>query len=62
MNCAAKYYVISVYFVYRFLDFPIRASQLSFMMKTLKDVTTLFTPRPMIRLGDTAVEHVAQFS
>ena len=61
VNCAAKYFVISVYFQYRFLDFPIRASQLRFMMKTLKDVMTFFTTRPLIWLGDNAVGHVAQF-
>jgi hypothetical protein len=43
VNRAAKYFVISVYFEYCFLGFPIRASQLRFIMKTLKDVTT-FTP------------------
>jgi len=32
------------------------------MTKTLKDVTTFFAPRPMIRLSDIAVGHVAQFS
>jgi hypothetical protein len=62
VKCAAKCFVISVYFECRFLDFPLRASQLRFMMKNLKDVMTFFTPRPLIRLGDTAVGHVAQFS
>jgi hypothetical protein len=62
VKCAAKYFVISVYFECLFLDFPIRASQLRFMMKTLKDVMTFFAPHPLIRSGDTAVGHVAQFS
>jgi len=61
VNCAAKYFVISVYFEYCFLDFPIRASQVRVMMKTLKDVT-FFTPHPIIRLGDITIGHVAKFS
>jgi hypothetical protein len=62
VNRVAKYFVISVYFEYCFLGFPIRASQLKFIMKTLKDVTKFFTPRPLIRLGGTEIGHAAQFS